>query len=116
LYTLGLGDGLVAFPGGDGALFRSIYCRLPERRFVADSMVAPRMLVQLAIDTLGQVTQVTTRFLGAPPVDHELEATIDSILLDLPPWRPARVNGHKRPSGYIIPLQFSLERRAAYCR
>ena len=99
-----LEERLAEYPGGEQALWQFISRNVKYPAMTAEKGIQGRVIVEFIIDATGK----TQNPVIIRSVDPLLDAEAKRVVLSLPTWKPATINGKPVDCKYVIPFTFSL--------
>jgi TonB family protein len=93
------------FPYGDVKAYLNKNIRYPQQAI--DKGIHGRVIVQMVIDTLGNVTNVQVVRGISPELDEEAVRVVKSM----PQWKPGKRHNKTAPIKYTLPVDFKLPER-----
>lgn len=112
LDSIGKGDRQAAFPGGESALMKYVYCNLDLTRANYSEGNEGKVYLQFAIDTAGRPTDINV--LKTPNEAYSKEAI--RLINRMPDWTPATQNGKPMKQLWNLPIVFDIDFKEKHCR
>ena len=95
------------FPGGEAALMKYIQSHLKYPENAAKNNIEGRVVVQMVIDSIGQVGEVKV----VRSVEKELDKEAIRVCKSLPKFTPGRQNGKAVSVWYTLPITFKIQQK-----
>lgn len=108
LDSMGLGDRMSAFPGGESALMKFIYCNLA---LTNENCTEKTVRLQFAIDTTGKPIEAKVMNTSNAEVSKEVMRLVNLM----PDWTPATINGKPIQQQWVLPIRFDPKTKQQYC-